>query len=153
MQVEKLKISKPGKGAAAVRKRRQDVPDMELLTKYERSLAQYRQQKLARGDKESLTVERLKGFAARLKSGRSGLNASFPAHAGTSCNEITTGNEKLESTAPEEASQEAGSVAYDGKVNRGADPRAYLPAAWRVRYPHATCEQNRFWQLCAREHL
>jgi peptidyl-prolyl cis-trans isomerase SDCCAG10 len=124
MQVEKLRISKPGKGSAAARKRQQAVPDAELLTKYQRSLAQFRQQKLARGDKESMTMERLKGFSARLKSGRTGLQ---PDGAETST------EEKAKDTLLKEEPVESRGDGYDGKVNRDVDHRTYLPAAWRVR--------------------
>ena len=119
-------MSKEGKGAAAERKRQHVVPDAALLTKYQQSLAQYRQRKRVKGDSDAETLARLQSFTARLKAERlTGVaqGASDEAAAGS---------------VPDSSASAAGKTVvdgqgYDGEVNKDIDHRAYLPPAWRVR--------------------
>lgn len=105
LQVDKLKLSKEGKGAAASRKQKDEVPDAGLLTQYQLSLAQFRQRKRVKGDREKDLLGKLKTFQGKLKE---------PAGA----------------AAAAAGSSKAVDVGSNGKE---VDHRAYLPPAWRVR--------------------
>jgi hypothetical protein len=129
--MEKLKMSKEGKGAAAARKRQAEVPDAALLTKYQASLAQFRQRKRDKGDAESATLARLKGFTARLKEQRrGGSNAESGAGALPGMAAYADAGEEAPDGGGAGAEAARG---YNGEVNKAIDHRSYLPAAWRVR--------------------
>jgi hypothetical protein len=67
MQIEKLKLTAQGKGAAAERKRQQEIPDAQLLTNFQRTLAEHRQRKRARGTQERDVMKKLRRFKSKLK--------------------------------------------------------------------------------------
>jgi hypothetical protein len=110
-------MSKEGKGAAAARKKQLEVADAELLTNYQLSLAQYRQRKRAKGDREQESLAKLRRFQARLKEG-----AVDQAHVSQDQGEKAAGGGQSDRKA------------YDGKLNSDIDHRAYMPASWRVRF-------------------
>jgi hypothetical protein len=119
-QMEKLRMSKAGAGAAASRKRQTVVPDAALLTKYQHSLAQFRQHKRAKGDRETATLSLLKSFTAKLKDQRK----EGSTDGGLRSVAEGVGDEKKNS-----------GDGYGGKLKGGIDHRAYLPTAWRVCHP------------------
>ena len=127
LQMDKLSMSKAGQGAAATRRRQQELPDAELLTKYQRSLARFRAQKLAKGDKEASTLEKLKSFSARLKAEKA--DAAQADGAPPAAEPQRNDEREAEGVS---AGADAGK-GYDGKINNKIDHRTYLPAAWRVR--------------------
>ena len=126
--MDKLRLSKAGKGAAATAKRELQAQDVELLTRYQAALAQFRQRKRARGAAEGATMSRLKDFTSRLREQRKGGSTAV---AGMEAD----GGAVSEAAAGQEADD--GDKGYAGRVNRNIDHRAYMPAAWRVRLLHA----------------
>lgn len=131
-------MSKEGKGAAAQRKRQNVVPDAALLTKYQRSLAQHRQRKRARGDADDETRARFRAFQERLKAEKSRVGPAADEEAGAA-------NGTADGVAADgDRGSKAEAQAYDGQVNKGIDHRAYLPAAWRVR-----CNTTRMLRMTA----
>lgn len=139
--MDKLKMSKAGQGAAAVRRRQQELPDAELLTKYQRSLAHYRAQKLAKGDKEASTLEKIKTFSARLRAEK--VDAAQQSGTADDASHAAKPT-KAQGDADGEAEAAPGK-GYDGEVNKKIDHRAYLPAAWRVRAPSDACILHACW--------
>lgn len=68
MQIDKLKLTAQGQGAAAERKRQQEIPDAQLLTRFQHSLAEHRQRKRARGAQESGILGKLRDFKSKVKA-------------------------------------------------------------------------------------
>ena len=145
MQVDKLKLSKDGKGAASVRKQDSQVADAQLLTKYQQSLAQFRKRKLTKGDRENATMSKLRKFKARMKE-----DGAHVASAARGVADAADG-EAVNQAAPasdEQGQKPSAELAYDGKVNNNIDHRSYLPAAWRVRSPGTAS-----WAVCSTQLL
>jgi peptidyl-prolyl cis-trans isomerase SDCCAG10 len=122
--VDKLKLTAEGKGAAAGRKRMAEVPDAQLLTRFQQSLAEHRQRKRARGVQEQDVLNKLRSFKSHLQSGKSG-KGSVPV--------------KLSASETAAVGASKASAPYSGQVNEDIDHRAYLPPAWRVRTWSASC--------------
>ena len=116
--MDKLKMSKEGKGAAATRKKQSEVPDAALLTKYQESLARFRQQKRQKGDQDNASHARLKSFTAKLKEQR-----KVAKENGSSARPVVNEHSAADTAVP----------GYDGQVNNAIDHRSYMPTAWRVR--------------------
>lgn len=120
-----MTFSKPGQGAAATSARLAQVADAELMTSYQASLAQFKQRKRAKGEREADVLARLKTFTTLLKQKPS--DAAAAGMAAKSAADAAMAAARVQSSAA------VGSSGYDGKVNRAIDHSAYLPPAWRVR--------------------
>lgn len=67
LQIDKLKLTAQGKGAASERRRQQEIPDAQLLTRFQHTLAEHRQRKRARGTQEADVLGKLRDFKSKMK--------------------------------------------------------------------------------------
>mmetsp|Transcript_25541 Transcript_25541/g.71433 ORF Transcript_25541/g.71433 Transcript_25541/m.71433 type:complete len:546 (-) Transcript_25541:265-1902(-) len=102
------------RGAAP--RRAGEVENTELLTDWQRKRAEYRQRKRLTGAREKETLAKLQKFQKKM------VSAPVKSDA--------------EEAPPQQEGQPGGTAgdgeAYDGKVDKQLDHKAYMPAAWRV---------------------
>lgn len=151
VSVQKLHMSKAGKGAASKRAATKEVVNSELLTAHQRAVASIRQRKQLKGSQDKSTMDRLKQFSAMLdtrqptaetraptepaepdaRNGAASAQAAPVARDGAGGGKAKGLDEKTKGL--DEKTKGPEDAAYDGKVNSKIDHASYLPAAWRVR--------------------